>query len=204
MLFGMPSLQECKDCAVRFKTEQDSKLFIPFLVRFEILGYYTMHRILRKCRFFRKADMEDLKQTVVVGILRAFKTVRVDERPEYLPLRVSTYVRHELNATYRHLKREDTVDGFENSDSDLASTSASMDPSAQIDVLFFADSDVFSDEDRELLRMKYVYGCTHSEISEKFGGISRHVVKRKLCKLRALVSAHLKVDKKLLFPRADS
>lgn len=189
MYFDTPSLDECKQYAILNKTTRDDRLFLRFLVRFEMMGYYIMHRVLKGCPCIRRIDMEDVKHTVILGILRAFNTVRDDERPEYLPLRVISYVRNELNCTYRYVKLEgDKIVDMDMSQIDSISSTA-VHP--KLDALMFATSDMFTDNDRELLHRKYVMGQTHIEISRGMGTVDCNVVRRRLHKLKEMVAQYL-------------
>lgn len=189
MLFGTPTLDECKLCAVLHKTDPQEKYFLRFLIRFELLGYYVMQRIFKGCPYLKKEDIRDVKHTVIVGILRAFTTVRLDERPEYIPLRVITYVRHEMNKVYRYLKREQNMlidEEFYTVDQRRFTAAV-----PKLDALLFTTDNTLTPEELDLLHRRFIDGDSYPEISAALGNIGCNRVRRRLRKLQNRVAACL-------------
>jgi len=171
--FGIPTLEECKEIALQAKIVRDDKLFLRFLSKFEKLGYYVLHRVRRGCPWIAAQEMDDLRHTTIVGILRAFNSVPETEPPRYLPLRVIAYVRTELNSAFRHC-REDYLVNY-------AKIQEACPPFSNPQISFKAHLDLLpiSKQEKALLHKKLFLGKTYQEIVEE----GKHKKKRGLTRV---------------------
>jgi hypothetical protein len=102
----MPSFEECKAVSLEYQKTGNADLFKRFLHRFEPLALYVCGWMKARNIWLQKVEDIDLEQTSYIGVHRAFSTVRTEERPDYIPLRVISYVKHALSTTYHYLKDE--------------------------------------------------------------------------------------------------
>ncbi len=106
MYYLTPPEEECKAAALEYKKTRDPKLFNKFLIRYIRLGPHVYRWMRQRNEWFKTVEKKDAEQTTILGIYKAFSTIGPNERPEYIPLRVISYIKHELTTTYHYVLDE--------------------------------------------------------------------------------------------------
>lgn len=186
MYYGMPSEEQCKDAALKYKaqTVKDERLFKTFLHRYERLAHYTVWWMTQRNNWLRPVETKDLEQTSYIGVYKAFTTVTEKETPQYLALRVITYVKHELTTTYHYLKDEHAyyqrkgiskpLEEWKQEDQDMA-TVKTYTPSGDTSLDEYKGIPSISDREGSLIQMIYVEGYTKTEAATRFNISSERV-----------------------------
>jgi RNA polymerase sigma factor (sigma-70 family) len=182
------SLEKIKKLIANYQITKNTKSLDLLLARFDKYILYVLYDLKRRYSYLFTEEMEELYQTGVLGFYKGIRAFKLHLDPSMILLVIKAYIKCEIKQTYAYKNKEIT--------GNIAPLLTTIDPFStdKGDFLFrdtLFSSKEFSDEEKEMIRMRFFEGYEVKDIAKKLNKSAPTTFKqlnRLLIRVMALVT----------------
>jgi RNA polymerase sigma factor (sigma-70 family) len=171
------NLKQCKKLILEYQKTKDKKLFEVILIKYDRFIIFLVHRFRKSHYCLADEGLQDLYQVSILGFYKGILSIKKHHHLDKINFRISSYIKRELRTAYDYKGKVFSgslnwdKDPIENFAGDLSELSANL----------IINAEGFTEEDKELLRMRFLETKSLSSIGEKIGisamGVSKRITK---------------------------
>ena len=176
-------LKVIKNLILEHQRTSEQAIFIQILERVEGLLLLAIFHCFRWTPSLQGSDLQDLYQTSILGLYRAIDTIEERDDPNAVPIRIMACVASEIDKMYGKHSREKidshrflSIKNQTISDKEMFKDLEMEDTRRMFSRLI--SEEVITNEEFEMVKLKFVDGIIEKEIAKKFGVVQSTVSSR--------------------------